>query len=135
MSKFVKGQSGNVRGRPAGRTAGARLRKAIEERADDLLGVVIDMAMAGDLAACSLLLNRIVPPLKAVTPTVSVPATGDASLLERANSIIDETMQGNLSPDVATQLMGALANLGKIIESTELETRLENLERLLENRK
>lgn len=131
---FQRGQSGNAAGRPKDKTPATAIRKAIAADMPEIIQTLVLLAKGGDVGAARALLDRVCPPLKAVTPTVSVPVTGDASLLERANSIIDETMQGNLSPDIATQLMGALANLGKIIESTELETRLENLERLLEKR-
>lgn len=129
MAKFEKGQSGNLKGRPAGRTAGARLRKAIEERADDLLGVVIDMAMAGDLAACSLLLSRIVAPLKATAPHVELPdASAGKGLAEQGSMIVSAAMVGQISPDVAGQLLSALASQARIVETIDLLARVEALE-------
>jgi hypothetical protein len=63
-SKFKPGRSGNVAGRPAGKTPGAKIRKAIEAQADGILKSVIDAAVSGDMQACKMLLDRITPTLK-----------------------------------------------------------------------
>ena len=46
MMPYKKGTSGNQTGRTAGRTPGAKLRKAIEEKADDILQAVINMSIS-----------------------------------------------------------------------------------------
>ena len=63
-SQFKKGISGNPAGRPAGKTPGAKLRKAIESKATDILQSVINAAIDGDMVACKMLLDRITPTLK-----------------------------------------------------------------------
>jgi hypothetical protein len=47
MMPFEKGASGNKQGRIAGQTPGAKLRKAIEAKADDILQSVINAAIRG----------------------------------------------------------------------------------------
>ena len=63
--KFKPGVSGNPKGREAGKTPGAQLRKAIEARADDIYSLSLIAAVCGDMAACKMLLDRITPTLKA----------------------------------------------------------------------
>jgi hypothetical protein len=61
---FQPGKSGNPKGRKPGQTPGAQIRKAIEERKDDILQTVINAAVNGDMTACKMLLDRITPSLK-----------------------------------------------------------------------
>ena len=85
MAKFTKGQSGNPKGRPPGTTSGARLRKAIEDKAEGIIQVMIDAALTGDIQAGSTLLSHIIPTLKSVSPAVEV-AQSD-SLTTQGNEI------------------------------------------------
>jgi hypothetical protein len=124
--KFKPGISGNPNGRPKDKTPGAKLRKAIELRADDILEAVIDSAIQGDMQACKMLLDRITPTLKpqALAITLSV----KDSLSEQGNEIIKATMTGQIPPDIGSQLITALANQAKIVEIDELTKRIEALE-------
>ncbi|MGH8549772.1 MAG: DUF5681 domain-containing protein [Methylococcales bacterium] len=56
--KFKKGTSGNLHGRPKGKTPGAKIRAAIEKHADDILQAVIAAAIAGDMVAAKILVDR-----------------------------------------------------------------------------
>jgi hypothetical protein len=125
---FKKGQSGNVAGRPAGKTPGAKIRKAIEQRADDILQSVIDAAIAGDMTACKMLLDRITPTLKPMAAQINISIPNGAGLAEQGGEIIKATMAGQISPDVGSQLISALAAQTKIIEIDELTRRIEALE-------
>jgi hypothetical protein len=126
MAKFQKGQSGNPKGRPPGTTSGARLRKAIEDKAEGIIQVMIDAALNGDIQAGSTLLSRIIPTLKSVSPAVEV-AQSD-SLTDQGNEIIKASLSGTIPPDVGAQLLNSLANQAKIIELDELVRRIELLE-------
>jgi hypothetical protein len=128
-SKFKKGVSGNPSGRPAGKTPGAKLRKAIEAQADSILKSVIDAAVSGDMQACKMLLDRITPTLKPQAMPICLPVNG--SLAERGGEIIKATMAGQIPPDIGSQLITALANQSKIVEIDELIKRIE----ILENKK
>jgi len=126
MMPFEKGASGNKQGRIAGQTPGAKLRKAIEAKADDILQAVIDAAILGDIAACKILLDRISPTLKSQAQMINLPVKG--TILEQSNEIITGIMSGKLAPDVGAGLINALASQAKIIESDDLAKRIEALE-------
>jgi hypothetical protein len=125
---FKKGQSGNIAGRPAGKTPGAQIRKAIETRSDDILQAVIDAAVSGDMVACKMLLDRITPPLKPVTANVAIALPNDTSLSEQGSAIMKSTLSGDVPPDIGSQLIIALAHQAKIVEIDDLLKRIEALE-------
>jgi hypothetical protein len=123
---FKKGESGNINGRPPGKTPGAKLRKAIEEQADSILQAVIDAAIGGDMQACKILLDRITPTLKPQTLPVSLPVS--VSLSEQGGEVLKAVMAGQIPPDIGSQLITALAAQAKIIEVDELTKRIAALE-------
>ncbi len=125
-AKFIKGQSGNPKGRPAGQTPGAKLRKAIEAHSDDILNAVIEAATNGDMSACKMLLDRFCPSLKPISQMVSVPVI--ESLSGQGSEILNSIMTGKIAPDIGSQLISALTSQSKIIEFTELESRIAALE-------
>ncbi|MEI6270447.1 MAG: hypothetical protein WCP01_16345 [Methylococcaceae bacterium] len=127
---FEKGASGNKQGRIAGRTPGAKLRKAIEAKADEILQAVIDAAILGDMAACKMLLDRITPTLKPQALAINLPVK--ETLPEQGNEIIKATVTGQIPPDVGAGLITALAAQGRLIELQELGDRLDHLEKKLE---
>lgn len=133
--KFKPGESGNPAGRPAGITTAVKIRKEIEARRADILQVVVDAAIAGDMAACKMLLDRIVPPLKPAAQPVSIPVDGDNTLAGQAAKITAATLAGQIPPDIGAQLMTALAAQARIIEMQEMADRLERIEQQLEQRK
>jgi len=126
--KFKPGQSGNPNGRPKGKSAGGMLRKAIEERRDDILKIVVDAALNGDLQACKMLLERIAPTLRPVAASVTLPLDKSAGLAEQGAEVINAALSGTIPPDVANQLISVLTHQGKLIETTELIARIEALE-------
>jgi hypothetical protein len=64
---FVKGQSGNLAGRPKGtHDRRTELRELLEPHAGALIKKAVEMAMAGDTTAMKLCLERILPAVKSV---------------------------------------------------------------------
>lgn len=124
---FQPGMSGNPAGRKPGKTLKiTELRKAIEMRVDEILQSIINAAIAGDLQAAKMLLDRVCPTLKPQTLPISLPVEG--SLAELGNEIIKSAMLGEIPPEIATQLIAALSNQAKIVETDELLKRVEILE-------
>lgn len=125
---FAKGQSGNPSGRKPGTTVGSKLRKAIEQKSDAILEVVTTAALSGDLMACKILLDKIIAPLKGVAPHVELPATNDGNLASQGATVIKSALSGEIAPDIAAQLLGAISSQAKIVEIDELVKRVEALE-------
>lgn len=132
-TKYIKGQSGNPAGRPKGiKNKATLLRASLEDDLPDLLAVVKKQALEGDIQAIKLILDRVMPPLKATAPVIELLELSKATTLsEKAEAIIDAVGCGELAPDIASQLISAVATLAKVIEIDQLQQRLEALEQHL----
>lgn len=128
--RFAEGVSGNPTGRPTGSGLSGQLRRAIGDEINDILLIVIEQAKAGDLTASKLLLDRVLPSLKPEAQTIQLSElSGGGDLLDKAGAIIHAAGNGDIAPDVAAQLIGAVSTLGRIKEINELEQRLDLLEK------
>lgn len=129
-TQFKKGQSGNPNGRPQGSGIAGELRKAITDNAGEIVMALITAAKRGDIQAAKVLLDRVCPTLKPEAQTITLPAMGEAeTLLERATAAIMAAAEGELAPDIASQLVQAVGVLSRVAEVQDLEKRLEALER------
>tara|TARA_R110000822_G_scaffold307176_1_gene433998 strand:+ start:12354 stop:12794 length:441 start_codon:yes stop_codon:yes gene_type:complete len=122
------GQSGNPGGRPPGTGLSGELRRAIADRAPAIVQSLIKQAEGGDVQAARALLDRIVPPLKASAAPVIVAGLTAGTPLERAAATLSAAGEGQLPPDLAAAIVGALGTLARIRESEELEARIRALE-------
>jgi hypothetical protein len=104
-----------------------RLRTALAKDLPDILKKVVESAKGGDIAAARTILERVLPPLKAIEVPVYVPRS-DGSLTEQGRVILDAMARGMIAPGNAAQLLGALASQGKIMEVDEFARRLGELE-------
>ena len=115
---YKKGESGNPKGRAPGSTPGVKLRKAVELQSDAILKTVIDAALSGDLLACKMLLDRILPVLK--PQALEVKLRCDDTLTLQGNTILNATLSGQIPPDIGSQLITALAGQARIVEILSL---------------
>ena len=135
-NQFTKGQSGNPAGRPKGSGISAKLRQAIEGEAEAIIKAMIEQAKAGDMQAAKALLDRVLPALKPESQAIHLPELVAAgTMAEKARAAIDAAGAGPVSPRAASDPVSAIAGLAKIIETTELQKRLEALELLLTPKK
>ena len=131
--RFPPGASGNPTGRP--KTESAALRAELAEHGPAIVSVVIEAAIGGDLQAAKMVLDRISPPLKANAAPVLLDLPQHENATGTAAAIIRAAADGEIPPDVATQLVGAVGTLARIIEIDELKDRLEALERAIKVQK
>lgn len=124
--RFAPGTSGNPNGRPKSETAA--LRQALADGADDVVTAVLKAAKAGDMQAAKIVLDRLVPPIKASAQTVHLALPVSASPLDIARSILGATASGDIAPDIAAQLVTAVGAFCRIEEFEELRARIAALE-------
>ena len=122
---FKPGQSGN----PRGKKPGTKNKKLELFRSNDekLQRKVLDMALDGDVAMLKIVADRLWPRLRSEAMPVIV-KTKSADIASQGAAIINAALAGKLTPDVLRDLLGALADQARLVEFTEIESRLQALE-------
>lgn len=87
----------------------------------------MDAAKNGDMQACRMILERMVPAIKPVSEPVQFDFTGSTPT-EQARSIMAAIAAGDIPPDQGKALIEALASVARIAEIDELCRRLAALE-------
>lgn len=125
---FAKGQTGNPGGRPGNL---ASLRAKLTAGSDEIATVVLAAAKGGDMQACRLILERIVPALKPIAEPVAFDLD-DTDLPSTARSIMRAIADGTLPSDQGKVLLDAVLGMSRVIEVAEIERRLNELTARLE---
>src|SRR5450631_4085582 len=128
---FQKGQSGN----PAGKLKGTRHRATmaaetlLDGESEALTRKAVDLALAGDVTALRLCLDRILPPRRDRSISFALPAiktSGD--IVQASAAVANAVAEGALTPMEAASLSQLLSGDAKAIEVSEFEIRLSALE-------
>lgn len=127
---FVKGQSGNPKGRTKGVPSKAtRLRALIETHAESLVAKAVALAEQGDTTALRLCLERLIPALKTEGKPVTLHTLHTAgTLTEQGRAVFVALGEGGVTPDEAASLLHSIAAQARIEEFDELKRRVESLE-------
>lgn len=126
---FTKGISGNKAGRPPGRPdRRTKLRELLTPHAEHLIQTVVNAALAGDMTAARLCLDRCCPTLKPQTEPSPINIDMTGSPVEQSRAILAGVADGVIAIDEATQLLQGIAASMKILELTELDARIAALE-------
>lgn len=120
---FAKGQTGNPGGRPGNL---AKLRAKLTEGSEQVAAVVLEAAKGGDMQACRLILERIVPALRPTTEPAAFDLD-DTDLPSTARSIMRAIADGALPSDQGKVLLDAVLGMTRVIEVAEIERRLNEL--------
>ncbi len=134
-TRFKPGQSGNPQGRKLGsrNKVSALVDTILEDQAQELAQVALQKAMDGDAVLIKALLDRVCPPRKERTVSLDLPSIDKAQEVPGAmKTILQATAAGELEPGQAATLIQALGGHLKALEMTELEQRLETVEKSLE---
>ena len=124
---WVKGQSGNPKGRPAGSGEVAKLRAAIAGQVPAILESLTAAALAGDVQAARLLLERTLPALKPAEQAQALHLP-DGTLTTQGRAVLAAVAAGELAPGQGAALLGAIGTLARVAEVDELARRIEALE-------
>ena len=125
--KWAPGQSGNPNGRPRGSGQVGALRKQIEDHVPEIITAMVAKATEGDAGAARLLLERVLPPIKALQQASPI-ALPDGSLTEQGKAVLSAIGMGDLVPSQGAQILQALGSLAKLVETDELAARIKKLE-------
>ena len=125
--QFTKGTSGNPAGRPKGiKDKRHRFNEAIESMIPQVLDSVFQKAIAGDMTAAKMLLDRTLPNKRPEQERVEISHTG--SIPSDAQNVLRSVLDGDVSPDVGASLLSAMTSVLKAIEVEDLAKRIEALE-------
>ena len=125
--RWKTGESGNPRGKPPGSGELQKLRAAIAEHVPEIINQLVAAARGGDIQAARLILERVLPPVKAIEQTQSSELP-DGSLTDQGRAVLRSVAAGELAPGQGAQLLAAIGTLGKIAELDELADRITKLE-------
>lgn len=127
LGRWKAGESGNPAGRAPGSGQLQKLRDAIAKDVPEILASLVDAAKGGNINAARLILERVLPPLKAIEQAVALQLP-NGTLTAKAGALLDAAALGQLTPAQAAQLIAAVGTIGKITEFDELNARITQLE-------
>jgi hypothetical protein len=130
---FKAGTSGNPDGRPKGsrNAATLALESLLDGQAQALTQKAVDLALAGDMAALGLCLERILPPRKDRPVNFSFPKIENAKeAAATMSAVLAAVASGDLTPAEAAEVGKLIDTFVKAVEATDLTERLERLEKM-----
>jgi hypothetical protein len=129
---FEPGQSGN----PSGRPKGARNKTTIavegllDNEAEALTRKVIELALAGNMAAIRLCFERLLPPRRDRGVAFDLPKIESAAdAVAASGAVLESCAEGTLSPSEAVEVMRSIETHLRAIELRQIETGMTALER------
>lgn len=125
--QFIKGVSGNPAGRPKGIKDKRHLyAESIDAMIPQVLESVYQKALAGDMTAARMLLDRTLPNKRAEQECVQISHSGN--IASDAQNVLRSVLNGEVSPDVGASLLSSMTSVLKAIEVEDLAKRIEALE-------
>ena len=125
--QFTKGASGNPAGRPKGiRDKRHRYAEAIESMIPHVLDSVYQKALAGDMTAARMLIDRTLPNKRPEQERVEIEHSGN--IASDAQNVLRSVLDGAVSPDVGASLLSSMTSILKAVEVEGLAKRIEALE-------
>ena len=128
ISRWKPGQTGNPKGRPPGQSEITRLRAALAGDVPEILAGLVLAAKGGDVQAARLILERILPPVKAIEQAVELQLPEGGTLTAQGRAVLSAVAGGNLAPSQGAALLGAIGTLARVTEIDELTARIAALE-------
>ena len=129
--QFQKGQSGNPGGRPPGARNKATIiaETLLQGEVEALTRRAIERAMAGDMAALRMCLDRVAPPSRHRTIAFELPPLASAADAASALAAITAAVAaGELTPPEAGELFKLVDGFERMLEATLFEQRVAKLE-------
>lgn len=134
--QFQPGQSGNPAGKPLGtlHKATQAVHVMLEGEAEALTRKAVELALEGDIAAIKLCLDRIAPAYKPSARPVMLDMPPPDNLTDTARAFVTAAARGDMPPDIAAQLVSAVASVARVEEMEQVKERLAALERAIKGK-
>ncbi len=132
-TKWAKGQSGNVNGKPKGSLNKVTLaiQSLLDGEGEALTRKAIELAKDGDLTAIKLCLERILPVRKSRPINIDLPDVSTGEGVSEAQAVVVQAVgEGEITPEEGQVLSSILEARRKSIETADHEARLSKLEGL-----
>ena len=107
----------------------------LEGEVEALTRKAVELALEGDTTALRLCLERIAPALKTTSPPIKLDMPAPDNLADTARAFISAAANGNLAPDIAAQMVSAVAGVARVEEIESLKQRLQALENAIKEQK
>lgn len=135
--QFRPGQSGNPSGKPKGALNRATLavQALLDGEAEAITRKAVELALEGDTTALRLCMERIAPAYKPSAKAVTLDMPPPNNLTDTARAFVTAAANGEIPPDIAAQLVSAVAAVARVEEIETLKQRLETLERAIKEQK
>jgi hypothetical protein len=107
--KFKSGESGNPAGRPKGsRNTQTQLLKLLEPHAEQLINKMVEEALEGEPNALRLCIERLLPKARHKAIESDIPVLEKGNYNSTIESILQEILLGNISPDEGKKVIQLL---------------------------
>ena len=126
-TRFKPGQSGNPKGRTPGKLRSTILREQIAAHIPEILQVIIDRALDGDVPSARLLIERVSPPLKAIDDDAHF-TLPNGTLADQARAVVKAVAATEINAAHGSQILNGISAVSSIVQGEELEKRLAALE-------
>lgn len=130
---WCPGHSGNPRGRPRGARAKATLavEAMLQGELHGLTRKAIEIALQGDTTALRLCLERLLPPAKGRHVQLELPPiTNAAAAVAAVVQITQAVGSGEITTDEAASLAAVIEAGRRMVETADLERRIQALEKV-----
>jgi hypothetical protein len=130
---WCPGHSGNPRGRPRGARAKATLavEAMLQGELHGLTRKAIEIALQGDITALRLCLERLLPPAKGRHVQLELPPiTNAAPAVAAMAQIMQAVGSGEITTDEAASLASVIDAGRRMVETADLERRIQALEKV-----
>jgi hypothetical protein len=125
--QWKRGQSGNPKGRPRGTGKVAEMRDSIAEQIPGIINKLVDAAQNGDIQSARLLLDRVIPPLKATESPVEL-AMPTGTPADQSRAVLTAVGDGVITVPQGVQMMAALEALARLAKIDKAEKRQDEID-------
>ena len=125
---WKKGVSGNVKGRPPGRTPQQKLVRRMMDEGGAVLDAVLTKAKEGDSASAAIILSRLLPALRSQSQAVQFEFDPELPIAKQVEQVLAAVAAGEVPPDVGQTIVAIIGTLSNVRATEELADRLAILE-------